>query len=386
MEAGEGFAFAGIDNQARNAALDIVRAAETSEDLLIATTQHFNENVLSLTADQILAQLADDMLDPKLQNTLGFDPVLYRAVVLFELSHLSDDESVIPKRMESVVRFWQTAWNNTPEDLDRMLTAETKRTHYRPFNVISQQVKLGFIMESMQEHREQRVADEPTPESDPLKQEVDGKRYKIFLGNEELTPNNPETYSALTDQLVRDLYKLYPRAAVRELEYMFPDGGTFEEIYPRIEAIIHDRANGILPPIQELVDAYVRSDRKILKWFRTYEAPQLTPDELAKKALKQFNDDYRSLKCRTVTRDVYVQQQGKWYTTETLESDTEHAVYYRRVYYGDRDAPKHIEVPLELRTPVITELERALRDAYSDVPEAERPAPKDIHDIFGPTN
>ncbi len=384
MEVGKSYEAAGINSRARNAALDIVRAAETSEDLLVATTQHFNENVLSLTADQILAQLPDETLDPKLQDTVGFDPVLYRAVVLFELSHLSDDESVIPKRMESVVDFWQTAWKKSAEELDRMLTAETRRTYYQPFGVISQHVKLGFIIESLDEQREQRANDEPVPESDPLQKEIDGTRYKIFFGNEELKLDSPESYSDLTDQLVHDLHKLYPRAVVRELEYMFPDGGTFQEIYPRIEAIMQDRADGVVPPIQELIDAYVRSDRKILKWFRSYEAPVLPPEELAEKALEQFMDDYRSLKSRTVTRDVYVQPEGKWYTVDSIASDTEVNVYYRRVYYGDRFSPERIEVPVEQRAAVIAEEERNRREIHHDTPESERPAPKVIHDVFGP--
>jgi hypothetical protein len=56
-------------------------------------------------------------------------------------------------------------------------------------------------------------------------------------------------------------------------------------------------------------------------------------------------------------------------------------VYYRRVFYGDSEAPEQVEVPLAHRQPVIDELDRNKNEA--DIPEEQRPEPATYHDIFG---
>ncbi|MDB5184785.1 MAG: hypothetical protein JWN38_593 [Candidatus Saccharibacteria bacterium] len=340
MEAGpESLFVIGIDAQARNQSLEIVEAAEDSAALLLASKQHFNERVTSLDAERVLAELDDDRLSPLLQTTVGFDPVLYKAAALFELSHLSGDESALPDYLQELSNFWRGENDLSAEDLERGFTAETKRARYEPFPVLSLHVLL--LISAAASSRMAAPVEALEEPKDPLKEAIDGKDYKIILGGRVL---KFDEHPVLTRQLERDLTKLFPRPVVQELRYRFPENGTFGDVYSLLTMIQTDRQNGVLPPDDELVAAYQRErDRQ----HRTFNVRRPLSECTVEQARDRFIARHRDPQARTYTQEYYVPALGRWFSTVVLESDTEVATCYRRIFYGDRSDASPVEVPLD---------------------------------------
>ncbi len=372
MEAGsESYFAAGIDADRRNASLEIVREADDARALLAASCEHFNNSTSLLKADRVLEEFRDEELAADLKNTIGFDPELFKACVLFELSHLEDDDSTIPEHVQRFADFWKGTPETTRDFLEQEFTAETKRSRYEPFPVMSQFVVLSIAIQATNKYMEEiRALSDDSP-ADPMQDEIDGKQYRIFLGGQELKADEPPV---LTQQLQRDLGKFLPHPVLNELRYRFPDDATFEDLNPLIERIKHERANDIMPSEEELVTCYRRLGRRAV-------AAVEKSDDLDR-AREFFIDVHRSLRSRIFTHDIYVPGVGAWYVVQTLESDTEHSVFYRRIFYGDMTTKEIVEVPLDQRQPVLDELERKGQEV-GEYPGRLQDETVQVYDVVG---
>ncbi len=382
------FYFQTIDNDKRRGDLTIVREAADSDALLAATRQHFDQTITSMSADRILQEFDDEQLSPLLSETIGFDPLLFKAVLLFELTHLTEDESLIPFIIEDLSELWKNTRDLSKEDLERWFTAETKKSNYVPFGAMARHITSSLSMYAAHEMMESmKNESEHQPETDPLQVEIDGdtRPWRVFAGREEL--KSPPEHLVLTTQLLKDLRKLYPRAIVDELDDRFPDEGTFEAIQQMIEKIQYERQEGITPTAKELLPGYLRYQQCLRSMFGRIPGEPDDDDMEAQlqSALKDFERRHRNIGARTHHREVYVLELGRWFTVHQLNSDTELNVSYRRIFYGDIALKSQEEVPLEARGPIIAEL-KIEQDRVADehTPYDYWYNPERIQDVFGP--
>lgn len=258
MEAGgESYFAMGIDAEKRNASLGIVRDAVDADELLHASHDHFDASSSLLDSDRVLAEFQDDELGHDLKNTEGFDPELFKACLLFELSHTDADDSAIPEYVQVFAEFWKGNLDYTREYLERTFTAETKRSRYEPFPVMSDFIVQSIALQTLKQHFP--LGGDTHPSIDPLQEEIDGQEPRFFMGGEELTFDEPPV---LTRQLQRDLRKFVPGPVVDELRYRFPDDATFEEVNGYIERIKNERAHDTLPQDDELLACFRRLGRR----------------------------------------------------------------------------------------------------------------------------
>lgn len=370
---GESFLIAGIDVDARNEALDLVRQAADPQELLDAARTHFDEKILTFDAVHLLARLNDAQLDERLKTT-AFDPTLFKAVTLFELSHV-EDESDLPMHLQNFADFWQGSdrTDQQVEELAESLVAETQRSVYRPFASMSLMVILGIVHASTLAARDRLIAmqaDEPP--RDPLQEEIDGKSFKVFFGDQEYTP---EEHPVLTSQLRRDLRAFMPGPIIDELLHRFPPNGTFEEVHPLIERIKSERAQAIIPSADELMARFVEQGGDAT-WLGREEHESYTAQDV----VAHFIENYRDVDSRTIMQEVYVREEGRWYTLNHIESDVHCNTFYRRIFYGDETTSDPIEVPLDAREAILATLARL------DQEDEQQFGPKKyaVHDIFGP--
>ena len=373
MEAGEETLFMmGIDAEARNDALDIVRNAADPAELLEAVRTHFDERVLTFDAMRVLAELHDNRLDNRLKIA-AFDPTLFKAVALFELSHLAD-ESDFPTHLGNLIDFWQgdDRTDEAAAELEVSLVAETRRSVYRPFAGLSRMVLLGIMHATAVAASERLKAEQPdAPPQDPIQEEIDGKQFKVYVGDQELIT---QEHPVLTRQLVRDMRAFTPGPVIDELLHRFPEQGAFEDVHPLVERIKMERLQGVLPPVDELMACFVRQGGDAT-WFGRDEHDSYTAADVS----AHFVEHFRDPESRMFMHEVYVRQQGAWYTVAFLESDLQCGTFHRRIFYGDETTEEPIEVPPDAREAILAELGRGQHEDELEFGKSRYT----IYDVFG---
>lgn len=386
MDTGDsGYFFRLFDNSARENGLSIVKEANSPEELFISSVEHFNKNVLSLGALSILEHFKDNELYDGLYDLEGFDPVLFKATLLFELSHIKENESEIPEIVEDLSLFWKTAHNADEDQLHLMFTADTKRTNYQPFKMMSRFVTRSMMDVGIKKDIENRrnEIDNENKENieDPIEKSIDGdkRKWKLFIGKHELK-SSQEDEDVLGTQLVLDLKKIYPSPIIDELNARFPVDGKFEDIHPLIEKIIHERTNEIIPPAGELLSGQRRNNNKVKSYFEFFDLNDKPEEKLMQDAVDKIKW-LRNIESRIFKRDIYILDKQEWYSVLRLTSETEVNTFYRRIFIGDLHAPKHIELSIEDRQLIIEALDKEEEENLKNL-KAER-RDKNIIDVFG---
>lgn len=372
----DGFYAAGVDSEKRSQYLDVVNDAADPAELLIASCAHFNSQVSTLSADRILEEFSDEQLDADLQATVGFDPVLFKACALFELAHV-EDEAAIADYVTELAIFWKGCPGSTKEDLELTFTAETKRARYVPFAAMSEYVVLIIASIAAKAEYAQYLLNKQAEDAspvDPLKEAIDGKEYTMVMGRHEIKFEDPPV---LTRQLQKDLGTFLPQPIINELQDRFPDDGRFEDINPLIERIKHERANNLTPTDEEMIRAYRRVGMTVLGAAEVEEPAEEVSVETAK---EYFMDVHRSLTSRMYPDEVYVPGVGAWYTIEMLESDTEHDVFYRRIYYGDLTCKNQVDVTEAERKMVLDTIDYQRQEISDDFDTLKKPT-STVHDV-----
>lgn len=371
----ESFFTAGVDNSSRRDALSLVENIETPQQLLDFAYHYFNSSVMTLEADQILDYFADDNISSNLAMTEGFDATLFRGVVLFELAHTNDEE-VIPIVVDRLSKFWSEVDDDI--QLERMYTSESKRYAPKPFVNYSRQIAMAITMAGYELIESRR----PTPEpelQDPLVREIDGSEWKLMIGAHEL--KSPDRHSVLNRGLLRDLMKLFPSIIVREVEYLFPDDGKFEDIQPMIDKVTADRMVGIPASEEDIVQGYQRLKQRASRMFHQDEPGEsVSEEDIKQEAIDYYMATFRS-RPQIVPVEYFLTETHQWYTIARMRPDHQKNIEYRRVFVGDFTCPEMVELPVEQHGPVneyVAEMEAQFKQtAGGSRQELE------IHSIFG---
>lgn len=386
MDTGDrGFFFRLFDNDARDKGLRIVKDANSPKELLNASIEHFNNNVLSLGALTVLDYFNDNDIYEGLRDLEGFDPVLFKATFLFELSHIKDDESEIPEIVEDISNFWKTANHADKDQLHLMFTADTKRTKYQPFKMMSRFVTRSMMDVGIKKEIEKRrneIEDENKNKTiDPIEESIDGdkRKWKIFIGNHELKTNDDQD-AVLDTQLILDLKKIFPSPIIDELDARFPVDGKFEDIHPLIEKIIYERKNKIIPPAEELLSGLKRKNNIIKNYVDFLDLNDKPEEKLLQEAVEKI-DRLRNIESRIFKRDIYILEKQEWYSVLLLTSETEVNTFYRRIFTGDIHAPKHIELNIEDRQLIIEALKEEEEEHLKNLKAEKRD--RNIIEVFG---